>query len=76
MEWLVLGHWPDGAERTTGTLMLFTEDGRWKAWLHDRDASMGCFVTGRSLEEVLGAAEGAVGEGGGDWRPDKKFGRR
>jgi hypothetical protein len=54
--------------------MLFSEAGTWKAWLHDRDAAMGCFVTGTTLDGLLEAAEGAVQAGSGDWRPDKKGG--
>lgn len=75
-EWLVLGSWPDGTARVTGTVLLFVEDGRWKAWLNDRDGGMGCFVSGRSPEEVLAAAEKAVGLAGGDWRANRQKGRR
>jgi hypothetical protein len=70
-EWLSALTWEDGSRRLTGTIMVFGEDGRWKAWLHDRDAAMGCFVSSDTLEGALQAAEKAVGSSGGDWRPDK-----
>jgi hypothetical protein len=71
-DFLVLGRWPDGCVRETGTAMVFLDDGKWKIWLHDRDAKAGCFVAGNSLEGALQAAEGAVSGQSGDWRPDKK----
>jgi hypothetical protein len=68
--------WPDGSGRSTGTLMFMVEGGVWKCWLHDREASMGCFVSGQSPEDCLRAAEKAVGLEGGDWRPDRKPGQK
>jgi hypothetical protein len=74
-EFLTAVRWPDGTARETGTAMVFVEAGAWKVWLHDRDAHMGCFVSGHSLEGALAAAEGAVAGQSGDWRPDRKKGR-
>lgn len=71
-DFLTAAHWPDGKSRLTGTLLLFTDAAAWKCWLHDKDAGMGCFVTGESVEKALEAAERAVGSSGGDWRPDRK----
>lgn len=68
--------WEDGSSRLTGTMMVFTEGGQWKCWLHDRDACQGCFVTGTTIEGLLKAANAAVGASGGDWRPDRKGGKR
>jgi hypothetical protein len=75
-EWLSAVAWEDGTSRSTGTVMIFTEDGRWKAWLHDRDGSQGCFVSSSTLEELLAVAAKTVGATGGDWRPDKRVGRK
>ncbi len=55
-------------------MMLFCEEGKWKAWLHDRDAKQGCFVAAATLAGALAAAESAVAGQGGDWRPDRKKG--
>lgn len=75
-EWLSAVKWEDGTSRSTGTVMLFAEDGRWKAWLHDRDGSLGCFVSAATLEELLPALDKVVGSAGGDWRADKKPARK
>jgi len=64
--------WPDGTSRATGTVMLFREGGAWKAWLHDRDALHGCFLSAPTLVELLERCDECVGEGSGDWRPDGK----
>ena len=69
-------HWEDGSSRQTGTMMLFTESGVWKCWLHDRDASQGCFLSSSTLEGVLKKANEIAGGAGGDWRPDRKEGRK
>ena len=75
-EWLSVSQWEDGSARATGTLMLFAEDGRWKAWLHDRDGSCGAFVSSDGLGSLLQAVNKLVSQPGGDWRPDKKGGRK
>lgn len=68
--------WPDGSSRLTGTLMLFVDGAVWKAWLHDKDQALGCFVSASSLNDCLDAAERAVGDPGADWRPDRKGAKR
>lgn len=75
LEWLTRQEWEPGAPRSTGTIMVFVEQGRWKAWLHDRDAQEGCFVTGETLGLLLETVEDILAKGGGDWRPDRKGGR-
>jgi len=67
----------DGDQRQTGTAMFLAEDGLCKIWLHDRDAGMSCFVSGKSMEAACVAAEAAIDGSGGEWRPYKaKGGRR
>jgi hypothetical protein len=75
-EWLSAVVWEDGTPRSTGTVMIFAEDGRWKAWLHDRDGSQSCFVSSDTLEGLLASTCKAAATAGGDWRPDKKGGRK
>ena len=72
VEFLSLSKWPDSSSRQTGTVMLFRESGLWKAWVHDRDALQGLFVSAGSLQGLLREIEEAVGTGKGDWRADKK----
>jgi hypothetical protein len=72
LEFLASCSWGDGTSRVTGTVMLLTEGGRWKAWAHDRDSSEGLFVSALTLEGTLDALEDILITGNGDWRPDKK----
>lgn len=72
VEFLGSSVYSDGTVRITGTAMLLTEGGRWKVWLHDRDAGEGCFVSGATLRAALTAAESAISTGEADWRPDRK----
>lgn len=76
LEWLTAEEWEDSKPRVTGTVMLFREGGRWKAWLHDRGERQGSFVTAGTLDGLLAAAEQAVLSGEGDWRPDRKVSGR
>lgn len=79
-EFLTRESYPDGAERQTGTLLIFAEDGALKGCLSDRDQLMRCFVTAASWEGLLEALEGALGDGGAEWRnytpPPSPKGRR
>jgi len=68
--------WGDGASRVPGTIMLFAEGGFWKAWVHDRDAAQGAFLSARTLAALMEEVEEALGTGKGDWRPDKAKGRK
>jgi hypothetical protein len=52
--------------------MLFVEAGQWKAWLHDRDRSEGCFLTAVTPEQLLERMNEGLETGAMDWRPDRK----
>jgi hypothetical protein len=51
--------------------MIFVEAGVWKAWCHDRDASMGSFTSADSLESLLCKLNAGFEDGQLDWRPDR-----
>jgi hypothetical protein len=72
LEFLSASRWPDGASRSTGTVMVFFEAGFWKCWVHDRDAAQGAFLSARTLPELMQEVEEAVATGKGDWRADRK----
>jgi hypothetical protein len=72
VEWLSALVWAEGEDRQTGTMMVFCEDGKWKAWLNDRDAGLSAFVTAATLDALLNAACNALCAEGGDWRPTKR----
>lgn len=64
--------WDDGKPRKTSTLMLLTENGRWKAFLHDRDGKKGAWVTGESYEDLLETLNKALETGSLEWRKDTR----
>lgn len=75
-EFLSMHAWEDGTARATGTVMLLSEDGRWKAWVHDRDSLEGLFVSGSTPDAVLSSVEALLVAGDGEWRPDKRPSKR
>ena len=64
--------WDDGKPRKTSTLLLMIENGRWKAFLHDRDAKRGCWLTGEAWEWLLEQLEAAVDSSSTEWRKDTR----
>lgn len=69
---LAAGSYPDGAERITGTLLLFTDQGQLKCCLTDRDGGCVAFLAGESLEGLLDAAEAGLREDALDWRAQRR----
>lgn len=63
--------WENGDPRTTGTIMLFTEAGMWKAWLHDRDGQCSLFLSAGTLSELLSSCDQVLAAGNADWRAYK-----
>lgn len=71
-EWLCETAWPDGKPRVTTTVLVFAEDGKLKAAVHDRDGHRSAFVSGDTWDGLWGALETALKEDLLGWRPDKK----
>jgi hypothetical protein len=67
--------WEDGASRTTGTILLFTDLGQLKARVVDKDGSRVAFVSGESLESILAHLEDGLGTDQLDWRQDRAWGK-
>ncbi len=76
VEFLTRSSWEDGSGRLTGTIMIMVESGLWKSWVHDRDASIGAFVSSGTLPGLLKALDKGVETGQLDWRPDRPKGRK
>jgi len=66
--WLTETSWEDGATRTPGSLILFAQDGRWKAMLSDKDNDYIAFVCANDFAGLLGALEKGLEKGDLDWR--------
>lgn len=67
-EFLTVTVWDDGEERRTGTLLLFTEEGRWKCCVNDRDAGLVTFVAAESPDQLLRSVDKGLVEDTLDWR--------
>lgn len=72
VEFLTITRWDEKTPRTTGTIMLMQDEGRWKAWVHDRDAKRSMFVTGMTPDGVIANVEELLANNGGEWRFDRK----
>jgi hypothetical protein len=70
-EYLASGSYEDGSLRQTASLTLFTEDGRLKACLSDKDNGRVGFISADSFLGLLEALEVALSEDSMDWRASK-----
>jgi hypothetical protein len=73
VEFMTATAWDDGAPRKTGTLLLFAEDGVWKACVKDRDAERVCWVSGGVLDDLLSTIDLGLREDGLAWKAEKPF---
>lgn len=64
--------WDDGKPRKPSTLLLLVENGRWKAFLHDRDGKRGFWLSGESWEWLLESLEAGVDSSSTEWRKDTR----
>ena len=58
----------DGTPRTTGTVMLFCEQGRLKAWVHDREMERTAFLTAADPEDLFAHLNDGLETDDMDWR--------
>jgi len=66
-DFLTLTGW-SGKQRKSGTMLLFAEDGKWKACINDRDGGYYAFLSADSFLGLLDASEASLKGGGLDWR--------
>jgi len=71
-EFLTVVQWEDGETRATGTVLFFSEEGRVKCCVNDRDGERSAFVTGGSWEGVIDAIEEGLVANCLDWRKWQK----
>lgn len=66
--------WTAEEARETGTVLICTGDGRWRAWLNDRDGGVTAWVSAGTLTGLLDALEQGLVGGGLEWRKAKVWG--
>ena len=71
-DWLTETTWEDGKARKTSTLLIMTENGRWKAFLNDRDGKRGAFLSAEAYEWLLESLEKALLDSSLEWRKDTR----
>lgn len=72
-EYLTADKWDDGDERQTSTLLVFTDDGIFKAVLNDRAEERALWASGASYLDALDALEAMLASGEGEWRAQTGF---
>jgi len=73
-EFVTCDEWEPGKPRQRGTVMLIADGGMWKAFVHDRDQKLKCFLSAMTPLELLQVVEDALANGGGEWRPEDSGG--
>lgn len=61
-----------GAPRKTATVMLFSEDGRFRAVLHERQHGLSLWRDAESVQGCFEGLEAALASGRAEWRKDAK----
>jgi len=72
-EYLTVTQWEDKTPRESSTLLLFVDDGRFKACLTDKDSGRYVFLTAGSVEALLNALEVGLVDDQLDWRKKTPF---
>lgn len=75
-DYLTVVFWDDDPKqpRVTSTLLVFGQDGCWKACLRDRALGRCCWCAAPSVAELLAALERELAEGKAVWRLDRLSG--
>lgn len=71
-EMLTATAWEDGSPRTTSSLLLFFEDGWFKACVNDRAAGRTGWATGRSADAALASLEASIANDSVEWRKSQQ----
>lgn len=67
-EFLTLTEWEDGETRERGTLIVFVEDGMWKACLSDKDSGRTCFYSSVAFDQLLAGLDKGLRQDSLEWR--------
>jgi len=75
-EYMVCQNSPGIGARKTATLLLFVEEGVWKACLFDRDNMRKLWRAGHSFTDLLVDLEASLAHGASDWRWEQEHGKK
>lgn len=67
-EYLTATRFEDGSVRVCSTLLIFVEDGLWKACLNDRENDRSAWVSAGTWKELLEALERGLASDTAHWR--------
>lgn len=70
------GAWPDGSIRQTSSLVVFVQDGMFKACLGDKDSNTSLWASSRSFDELLESLECRLTDEQPDWRRSRPKGKK
>lgn len=70
-EFFTLLKWDEKTKRKPGTASLFVDEGRWKAFVNDKDAGRFACVTAGTLLELLELIDRLLREDELEWRKSK-----
>lgn len=73
-ERLTLLTYEDGSARQTDTLLVFAQDGVWKAALRDRDSRLCLWAASPVLIDLVEVLEGLLCDPAAVWRADRAAG--
>jgi len=73
---LTQGEDDDGKERQVSTLLVFAEEGVWKACLSERDHDLTLWASAETFWGLLEALEGRLTESPVEWRKKKPYGQQ
>lgn len=70
-QFLTDSSWSNGEARETGSILIFLQEGMWKAMVKDKDSGMIAFVTKNTFKTLLEAIERGLVDEKLDWREDQ-----
>lgn len=71
IEWLEAETWADGTKRERSSIIVFVQDGEWRAGLLDKNTQQNLWVTSGDLQGLFKALETRLGDPAADWRPGR-----
>ena len=68
VEFLSRTRWLEGDHREKGTILICWAEGRYRAWLHDRDGERSAWLSDPGLDGLLRAVDAGLRNDSLEWR--------